>query len=566
VEVPVSVTTISKSTTVHRLLDEYPFLLDYLVDYNPKFSLLRNPVARATLARVATLEQVASMGNIPIDRLLDDIERAIQSSGRPVAPPSKPVDEEDRVETLKEIIKSLHEGEDPDRARERFDSAFHDVDHGEIVAMEERLIRDGMPPQEIQRLCDLHVATVRRALEKAPARNVPPGHPVLTFKQENEAIVAACNELTSLAGRIASGARGPELSSAWDRLDELVRDLATVDRHYLRKEHQIFPLLEKSGVTGPSQVMWGIHDEIREMLKATKRAVDRKDSAQLATIAPKLTRAMVEMAFKEDNILFPMTLDLFQPAEWKGIEANKGEIGIAFGAAPSRGLRAAATPRMPAATSSPARPTAGHAPLTLLHRRASGDAPQPTTPPMPVPDSEPTAPTVPRASSLTIRSLTQKPHGPETGSAAANQAAAGSAPAALHELKTGLLTIEQLDLVMRHLPVDITFVNENDEVAYFSEGKERIFPRLPEIIGRKVQNCHPPKSVHIVNRILEELRAGRKDEAEFWIELQGKLVHIRYFAVRDVDGNYRGTLEVTQDITGIRKLEGQRRLLDWTLS
>ncbi len=112
------------------------------------------------------------------------------------------------------------------------------------------------------------------------------------------------------------------------------------------------------------------------------------------------------------------------------------------------------------------------------------------------------------------------------------------------------------------LPVDISFVDENDEVRYYSEG-ERIFPRTPGVIGRKVQNCHPPASVHKVQEIVDVFRAGEKDVAEFWIEMAGKFLHIRYFALRDADGTYRGTVEMVQDATHVRALEGQRRLVDW---
>jgi DUF438 domain-containing protein len=116
---------------------------------------------------------------------------------------------------------------------------------------------------------------------------------------------------------------------------------------------------------------------------------------------------------------------------------------------------------------------------------------------------------------------------------------------------------------MTHLPVDISFVNENDEVAYYSASPERIFPRSPGVIGRKVQNCHPPKSVEMVEKILSEFKAGTKSIADFWIQMQGKFILIKYFAVRDAEGKYRGCLEVSQDVTEIRKLEGQKRLLDW---
>jgi hypothetical protein len=130
------------------------------------------------------------------------------------------------------------------------------------------------------------------------------------------------------------------------------------------------------------------------------------------------------------------------------------------------------------------------------------------------------------------------------------------------KLDTGALTAEQLNLMLKRLPFDVTFVDEQDTVRYYTQGPERIFARTPAIIGRKVQNCYPPKSVHIVNRLLDEFRAGKRDSAEFWIQMAGKFVYIRYLALRDAEGRYRGTIEITQDIAPLRKLEGERRLLE----
>jgi DUF438 domain-containing protein len=131
-------------------------------------------------------------------------------------------------------------------------------------------------------------------------------------------------------------------------------------------------------------------------------------------------------------------------------------------------------------------------------------------------------------------------------------------------LGTGHLSVEQLILLFDHLPLDITFVDENDEVCYFSGNKHRVFPRSRAIIGRKVQNCHPPESVHIVNEIIAAFRNGSRDHADFWIERKGRFIHIRYFAIRDENNCYKGTIEVTQDVTDIRQLTGQRRLLEWS--
>jgi DUF438 domain-containing protein len=130
-------------------------------------------------------------------------------------------------------------------------------------------------------------------------------------------------------------------------------------------------------------------------------------------------------------------------------------------------------------------------------------------------------------------------------------------------LATGQLTVEQIDLMLKALPIDITFVDENDKVAYYSDTKDRIFPRSPAIVGREVQNCHPQKSVHIVNQIVKAFKDKTKDVAEFWIQKDGLFIHIRYFPVYDAEGRYRGVIEVSQELSKQRALEGERRLLDW---
>ncbi|MDY7040119.1 MAG: DUF438 domain-containing protein [Chloroflexota bacterium] len=144
------------------------------------------------------------------------------------------------------------------------------------------------------------------------------------------------------------------------------------------------------------------------------------------------------------------------------------------------------------------------------------------------------------------------------------EAAAPAPPPAegLLQLDTGALTAQEVNQLLKHLPVDVTYVDKDDSVRYFSQTQERIFPRSPAIIGRKVQKCHPPDSVHRVQRILDDFRTGSRNVAEFWIQMQGKFIHIRYFAIRDEKGEYQGTLEVSQDVTHIRALEGERRLLD----
>lgn len=129
-------------------------------------------------------------------------------------------------------------------------------------------------------------------------------------------------------------------------------------------------------------------------------------------------------------------------------------------------------------------------------------------------------------------------------------------------LPTGRFTLNELMSVLNTLPVDITFVDKEDRVRYFSDSKQRVFVRTKSVLGRKVQNCHPPQSVDVVEKLLKSFKEGKRDSADFWIDFKGKSVYIRYFAVRDRKGHYLGTLEVTQDIKGIQELEGEKRLLD----
>jgi len=133
----------------------------------------------------------------------------------------------------------------------------------------------------------------------------------------------------------------------------------------------------------------------------------------------------------------------------------------------------------------------------------------------------------------------------------------------LVDLETGNLTVDQIKLLFNHLPVDITYVDENNKVKYFSTPKKRIFPRTKAVLGRDVHNCHPPESVHVVEKIVESFRKGQKEVASFWITMKGERLLIQYFAVRDTNGNYRGVVEVSQEITEIQSLQGENRLLDW---
>ena len=488
--------TLTPKTTVHTLLKEFPFLLEFLPEYNPEFKKLTNPVLRRTMGRMATMDTVAELGNVPLNRLIDDIAGEIerQTGARPPISDVADADTIDpaRLAELHAIVKDLHAGKTVEEVKPRFEELIKDIEATEIAAMEQKLIDGGVPDTEVKRLCDVHVQVFADALEGHAPISVPAGHPLDTFQRENQALL----QVTASLRKVAEAVGEPPDGAAWARLKgalaSTVERLAEVDKHYLRKENQLFPFLEEHGVEGPSKVMWAIHDDIRALLKQARQTIAADDAAIAVSTCLALVKMVDDMVTKEDKVLHPMAVDTLSEAEWIKIRAGEDDIGYAF---------------------------------------IEG-----------VPDWPPQAAAA---------------AGGETA-----EAPAAGADADLLALHTGDLSLEELNLMLGVLPIDFQYVDEHDRVRFYSEG-HRIFPRSPGVIGRKVQNCHPPASVHKVQQIVDAFRAGEKDTAEFWIDLRGRFVHIRYFAVRDAAGAYRGVVETSQDVTDIRALEGQRRLLDW---
>jgi DUF438 domain-containing protein len=488
---------IDSRTRLDDLLKKYPFLLDYLAGLSPRFARLRNPIMRKTIGRVATLHQVAGFGDLPLPELLlkiqGEVKRVAQEevevdSGG-VAP--APVEaKEARQEVLKDIIRELHEGGDLERQKKRFADLIKDISPTEISEMEQRLIEEGMPEEEVKRLCDVHVQVFKESLEGQPLPSATPGHPLHTLTEENRALEKILAEFRVLLDMVRPGDGGVSLEKVQGEIKSALEELAQVEKHYLKKENQLFPLLESKGVSGPSKVMWAIHDDIRMMIREFRGYLVDGKAAELVKMGRRLAEVMGDMIYKEEKILFPMSFETLDERDWARVRKGEEEIGYAWVTPGAEWKPAVAVEDLP--------------PVPAYHR-----------------------------------------------------------PAADIALDTGALTPGQINLLLKNLPVDITFVDETDTVRYFSAGAERIFPRSPGIIGRKVQNCHPPASVHVVNNILEAFRKGERQVAEFWIQSRGQFIHIRYFAVRDDSGRYMGCLEVSQDVSAARHLQGERRLLDW---
>ncbi|MFB3778093.1 MAG: DUF438 domain-containing protein [Bryobacteraceae bacterium] len=381
-----------------------------------------------------------------------------------------------RVRTLKGIIKHLHAGESPDAVKEQLKALVKETDYSEVVTMEQELMAEGMPVEEVKSMCDLHSQVTREVLVQLPAAPIPPGHPADTFRRENEA-------LRGVLARM----RGALSASSEMEWRQAYNELMDIEKHYQRKEHAFFPKLELHGITGPSKVMWAKDDEVRALLKSAGAAATTPWNDAFRKLAEKAVLAVEEMMYKEDNILLRMCMDAFTEEDWAEIWLSSPRYGWCL-----------------------VEPRDGYRP----------------------PDS-----VVKEGLRLPTMEGIQLP--------------------------TGNLNLAQLTSIFSTLPVDITFVDAEDRVAFFSEGPDRVFARSRAIIGRKVQHCHPPRSVEVVERILSDFREGRQSVAEFWINFQGRFVHIRYFALRDEANQYLGTLEVTQDATGLRALEGERRLLEY---
>ncbi|WP_371377735.1 DUF438 domain-containing protein [Sporomusa aerivorans] len=399
---------------------------------------------------------------------------------------------EHRKQIIKEILLDLHKGKSVAEVKPRFDAIAAEMDAAELSLIEQSLINEGIPVEEIQNLCDVHAAVFKEALSEKPNIEVSKGHPLDIFREENQALEELIEkEIRPLAAGLQSAAPGEEPKIVSETLAK-INLLWDVDKHYARKENLIFPFLENYGITAPPKVMWGVDDEIRELLKESKRLALHYSSGAKEAFLSKLEETLHqinEMIFKEDKILFPMLLETLSENDWLLIQEDSEEIGYCL--------------------------------------------------------IEPATKWLPSNSALTAI---------ETGKNASAQG--------VIKFATGILTPKEIELIFSHLPIDITFVGKDELVKFFSAAKDRIFHRTKTIIGRKVENCHPPASIHVVEQLVTDLKSGKKDSESFWLHLAGKYVHIQYIAVRDSGGEFIGVLEATQDIKQLQAITGEKRIMD----
>lgn len=399
----------------------------------------------------------------------------------------------ERKKRLKELILKLHTGESQEVVRLQLLESLSQIPYGEVVEVEQELISEGLPEEEVLKLCDAHSAVLNGKIDLSSSKKIPDGHPVDVLIHENSELKKIALEIEILLDEV-SGDKEINIKAVILKLRGLFNNLFDVDKLYRRKEYLLFPFLENQGITGPPKVMWGKHDEIRDLIKGSIELLQTPSITREELIASSeiilspAIKGVVDMTKKEEEILFPMALDKLTESDWYEISKQSLQIGF------------------------------------CLYDPQKEWKPE-------------------WAKEDSINELNK------TGQNI--------------QLPSGSFTVEELLAILNTLPIDMTFVDRNDKVKYFSQGKERIFQRNRAILNRDVRHCHPPASAHIVDKIIEDFKSGREDQAPFWINSGDKMIHINYFALRNDKGEYLGTLEVSHDVSGYRKLEGDQRILSY---
>lgn len=536
----------------------------------------------------------------------------------------------DRAEALRSLLDRLSEGEDLESVRADFVRDFKDVDPAEIMRAEQGLMESGMPLSKIQKLCDVHsalfhgdtreekIANAERAVQvslnnqagkeeknyinkslEADALIQIPGHPLSTFTKENEALgkylentKARWESLAeSLSGKAggknkveiaekskgaqgAEGAEGAQGEPDWEALlaafSEELAKLRSFTVHYAKKGDLLYPLLKvKYDISGPSQVMWTVDDEIRDTLGELKRELSEKSKGvralrntgedlddeeeeyirSKAEIAESILNSfflknylavrnrMEEMIYKEENILFPMCALQFQKEEWIQIYFDSKDYDACFSVENETWKEAEECGNTPEkwraveATGESVREKSGKE----ASEEHSGDVHNAA---------------LPQGAGKMLEDLLRRVESLEGKSGHSGESPSASDGEII--MPGGHLKKNELIAMLNTLPVEITFVDKDNINRFFNEGP-KVFKRPQMAIDREVFSCHPPKVEPMVRMIIGNFRDGKEDEVPIWMEKGGKPFLVRYMAVRDKEQNYVGTLEAVTDMTEVKE-------------
>ena len=437
---------------------------------------------------------------------------------------------ENRIEVLKDILLRLHHGADADSVQEDFNQNFKDVSALEISMMEHELMGDetGITFEDVMGLCNVHANLFKGAVSDVDAPDAEQeGQPVYVFKQENLALRSAMFRIR----RIIENYEKPENA---DFRDDLLRGLkfqmgllGQFDNHYKRKEELFFPLMEQHGHDAPPRVMWGVDDDIRELFQKAQAAVDKLPEVSIAEVSQAFetfAHEFEEMIFKEEAILLMILLEALTQDDWLAIADESDAYGYAI-----------------------IKPTTKWQP-----KRESFESEKPGSASATV-NSDDSCQTNSELNDNLLTKVIDMPEGQFTISFTPKKEKLAVERTTTQPFGNGYLSVEQANLILNHLPLEISFVNKDDIFQYFNNNtvpEKMVFKRTPSQIGRNVELCHPPKVLDKVKKVFKLLRSGERDKVVMWFksEKMEKFIHITYAAIRDENGDFQGVLEYVQDI------------------
>lgn len=332
--------------------------------------------------------------------------------------------------------------------------------------------------------------------------DLPKEHPIMCYYRENDEMRKCLREVEKLLPY-------PLIKNEWLALYD---ELAKWRTHLARKQNQLYSILEKKGFDRPTTTMWLLDDFIRDEIRDTRRLLEEDKDEEFLAMQKTVVHDVLDLMQKEETVLYPTSLAMITPQEFEDMKSGDHEIGFAF--------------------------------ISVEGSKRSES-------------NKPTANDVAPANAGFAGELADllKRYGYSVG---------GDQKETILDVATGKLTLEQVNLIYKHMPVDISYVDEHEIVKFYTDTEHRIFPRSKNVIGRDVKNCHPRTSVHLVEEIIEKFRSGEQDTVDFWINKPGLFIYIYYVAVRDEEGRFRGVLEMMQDCTRIRELQDSRTLLKWS--
>ena len=467
-----------------------------------------------------------------------------------------------RIQVLKDILLRLHHGASPDSVEADFQAHFSDVSPIEVSLMEHELMNGdhGVGFEDVMKLCTVHAKVMAAGVQgKEVPDSEQEGHPVWLFKQENLALQAGLHRIQRLLDALESAeSQGQDLDPGL--LRGLTRQYQLLDqfqRHYRRKEELFFPIMESYGHDAPPKVMWGVDDQIRDLFGLAKQAlkglVDQAGDASVAQVLATyqaFVQEFKDMIFKEEAILIPLLLSLFSEDDWLAIAKDSPEFGYAiiqpdkewapsrvkFGEQGESGELAEAGRGAEAQNEGPA--------------EASADAPagadQAGSTAKPVANS---------AADSTAK--------PATNSVADSTASPAPNPEVDLPFGGGYLSLKEANLILNHLPFEITFIDKNDLFKYFNTSiaiENKLFPRVPSAIGRHVKMCHPPRSLDMVMTLIDDLKHKRRASESMWFHRSdGRFAYVTYIGVFDDQDQYMGVLEYVHDIAPLLDLGPDKR-------